>query len=257
MVRSAERSGDDKGEVLRQAKALIALAELLPPTVEDVAPPMSDVVGLLIYDILNQKTVGTTARGVFSGLQQRFPRWAELAAAPAEDVEETIRSDGMASRRASRIQQLVRRVLADFPNGAFEALDDWDDSAIRAYLMTLPAVGEPTAQHVLLYAFDRPVLPVTWTLKRLLARLGLSDRGVNPEEIFVAAAALLSPGNHRSLFEQLTTVARLYCRPRAPRCQQCPLTEKCAYFRRHHGPLLLKNPHANRRPGRRAQKPLA
>jgi len=253
MVRPPERSSEDEGEVLRRAKALIELGDLLPTPLEDVAPPMSDVVGLLIYDILNQKTVGTTARGVFTALQQRFPGWAELAAAPADDIEEIIRSDGMARRRAARIQQLIRRVLADFPDGAFEAIDDWEDSAIRAYLMTLPAVGEPTAQHVLLYAFDRPVLPVTWTLKRLLTRLGLSDQSVNPEGIFVAAAALLPRGSHRSLFEQLTAVARLYCRPRAPRCQQCPLTEKCAYYRRHHGPLLLKNPRANRRPGRRAQ----
>jgi|GEM_PF-5740920 len=254
MVNSPGRPTENEGDILRRAKAVAELRDVLRVSVDDVAPPVSDMLGLLIYDILNQKTVATTARTVFAALVGRFPTWTELLAASAEDIEEVIHADGLAHRRAARIQQLITRIVADFPDGTFETLNDWEDSAIRSYLTGLPAVGDPTAQHVLLYAFGRPILPLTWTLKRLFTRLGIIDHTARSEEIFVLAAALLPRGSHRTLFEQLTAVARLYCRPRAPRCRQCPLTANCTYYRRHHGPRLLTNPHARRRPGRPAAK---
>ena len=132
---------------------------------------------------------------------ERWPSVEAFAAAtPADAIREW---QGLGyNRRAVNLHRAARRI----------ASDGWPQD-----LTELPGVGRYTADAVARFAFDRRVLPVDVNVRRVLDRTGDS---FGP----VSAHALMDLG---------ATV----CLARIPRCDICPLAERCPSRGRRYEPL--------------------
>ena len=131
----------------------------------------------------------------------RWPTPAALAAASPADVIREWQGLGY-NRRAVNLHRAAQAVAAD----------GWPDD-----LTTLPGIGPYTAAAIRNQAYGEPVLPVDTNVARIQERTGHS---FGPEAL-------------QALFDLGATV----CLARVPRCEICPLAERCPSRGRRYEPL--------------------
>ena len=143
-----------------------------------------------------------------------FPTAATCAASPLADVVRAWEGLGY-NRRAVNLHRAAVRITADgFPS-------------TLAGLMTLPGVGPYTARAVLAYAYEADVAVVDTNVARIVARV--QGRRLSSKEAQAAADALAPPGESWAWNQAMMDLGAQRCRPRQPRCDDCPLAPWCAW----------------------------
>jgi len=189
----------------------------------------------LVLTILSQNTNDRNRDVAYTRLRQRFPSWEAVEQAPLEEVEEAIRPGGISRVKSERIQRILRAVEESAPpaGGAGGLSLSWlrESSRERAleFLEALPGVGRKTAACVLLFAYDRPELPVDTHVYRVCSRLGLIRPKAPFLEAHEALRTLTDPRDVYELHVNLIRHGRRLCKPQRPLCDQCPLLPVCPY----------------------------
>lgn len=195
-----------------------------------------DPLSELIRTVLSQNTsdqnrdrawVGLRAR--FPGLRARLPRWRDVVAAPEADVVDAIRAGGLAATKAPRIQAILREVLAREGRLSLARLGHLSDDDARAYLHSLPGVGDKTAACVLAFSLDRAVLPVDTHVARIAIRLRFADARDAPATIERRLTEVVPPRARLETHRNLIAHGRAICRARTPSCEACPLRDLCPF----------------------------
>ena len=109
-----------------------------------------------------------------------------LAAAPQDDVAETISSAGLYNRKSARLVDIAELVVDE--HGGAEGFDEFvtegDPAEVREALLGMKGVGPKTADCVLLFAGGRDgVFPVDTHVHRIARRMGLAPPGADHETV--------------------------------------------------------------------------
>lgn len=186
-----------------------------------------DALDEVVATILSQQNSSASTRAVFAELKRRFPTWDVALAADIAEIEEAIRSGGLARQKAKRIKELLASVHAE--RGALDLsfLEAMEADEALAYLMRFKGVGPKTARCTLLFTFEKAVFPMDVHIFRILARLGLLDPKLPDERAHREMAALVPEGKHYSAHVNLIAHGRTVCRPTNPKCGVCCLLEYC------------------------------
>jgi len=193
-----------------------------------VAEPSRDGVETLVLTILSQNTTDTNRDRAYSSLLDRFGSLDAVAHAPQEEIEDAIRVGGLQAQKSRSILGALRRLHDE--RGALDLgfLDELPREEALAWLLDLPGVGRKTAGIVLLFSFGRPYFPIDTHIRRVLTRVGWVRGGGDPHRqvnpLLDADARLMS-----DLHLQLIRLGRTLCKPRAPRCEECPIRRRCEY----------------------------
>ncbi|MET0421597.1 MAG: A/G-specific adenine glycosylase [Acidimicrobiia bacterium] len=159
--------------------------------------------------MLHQTQVPRVA-AVFDAFLARFPSPAAMATASVGDVITAWGRLGY-PRRARRLWEAARMIDAD----------GWPDD-----LATLPGIGRYTAAAVDAQVDDVDVPAIEVNTRRVLQRVvgeRLGDRAAE------AAMVRIGRGLHgRDRLLAFMDLGAMVCRPRAPRCDECPLRPRCA-----------------------------
>ena len=78
----------------------------------------------LILTVLSQNTNDRNRDVAWGRLRERFDSWAEVAAAPVEEIEDAIRPGGLAPTKAARIRQILEAIGDAIHADATRALGD-------------------------------------------------------------------------------------------------------------------------------------
>jgi len=190
--------------------------------------PHGHPIAELVRTVLSQNTADSNRDVAYRRLRERFPTWEEVRDAPVEELIDAIRPGGLANTKAPRIKAILGR-LGDHPDL------DWLAGAPRQpaieFLTSLPGVGRKTAACVLIFAFDRPEIPVDTHVYRVGERLGLLRQGASFDEAHDEMLRIVDPQDAYELHINLIRHGRAVCRPR-PRCDECALRRTCPYWRR-------------------------
>ncbi len=186
-----------------------------------------DPVDELVCTILSQNTNDNNRDRAFETLRARFPSWEAVRDAPTEDVAEAVRVAGLAGQKAPRIQEALRRITEEQGRITLDFLKDWPVEKARNWLQSLPGVGPKTAAIVLLFALDKPAFPVDTHVYRVTGRLGLRPPKMSVEKAHAWLEALFPPETYYDAHLNLIRLGRRYCRPRNPRCAECPVLDLC------------------------------
>ncbi len=190
--------------------------------------PHGDPVHELVLTILSQNTSDGNRDVAYRRLRDRFDDWTAIRDAPTEDVIEAIRPGGLANTKAPRIQ----RVLAELgPEPDLDWLREAPRQEAIDYLTSLPGVGRKTAACVMIFALDRPEIPVDTHVYRVGGRLGLFPPGISFDGAHDEMLAITDPADAYELHLNLIAHGRRICRPR-PRCGECALRRMCVAYRR-------------------------
>ena len=150
-----------------------------------------DPYAILVSEVMLQQTQVERVIPRWLAWLERWPTPAALAAASPAEVIRDWQGLGY-NRRAVSLHRAAQAVAAD----------GWPDD-----LTMLPGIGPYTAAAIRNQAYGEPVLPVDTNVARIQERTGHS---FGPEAL-------------QALFDLGATV----CLARVPRCEICPLAERC------------------------------
>ncbi len=136
---------------------------------------------------------------------------------------------GLAHTKAPRIKSILAAISARTGEPDLSELGAMTDAEAEAYLTSLPGVGPKTAACVLLFALERPVMPVDTHVHRVARRLGILDERVTAEQAHPILTELAGPDAADIYATHVDFVrhGRRICHARRPECGVCPLAPLC------------------------------
>ncbi len=193
--------------------------------------PNGDPIGELVQTILSQHTSDINSERAYQRLKQAFPDWPAVRDASPVDVEQAIRSGGLAKVKAERIQRVLREIGAR--SGGALTLDQLRDLSLddaRDLLLSFSGVGPKTASCVLLFALGMPAFPVDTHVLRVTGRLGLISPKVSAEAAHGILEEAIPPDRRFAMHIDLIRHGRAVCHAQSPACERCSLRQGCRYF---------------------------
>jgi endonuclease-3 related protein len=151
-----------------------------------------------------------------------------LAAIEPTELLDTLRDQGVTlpARPAAMLKRLAGWFASRFPDED-DAGDEaaWPTTRLHQELTALSGIGQAKADAILLYGLGRPVYPVDRGTYRVLVRHGWIDPWADYDEVsqLLTHATGELPGEISRLSDWMTAVAKDFCKPGSPRCQNCPL----------------------------------
>ncbi len=176
---------------------------------------------ILIGTILSHRTRDENTTMATENLFARYKTAAQLAHADPDVVKRLIKPAGFYNMKARNIIAASKQLVEQFRG---QVPDNEDD------LMKLRAVGRKTANCVLVYAFNKPAIPVDTHVHRISNRLGLV-KTKKPEDTEAGLVKTVPRRYWLELNDLFVRFGQTTCKPIGPRCSSCSLTGACEYYR--------------------------
>jgi A/G-specific adenine glycosylase len=180
-----------------------------------------DPYAILVSEVMAQQTQIARVVDAWSRFLERFPTVESLAESSPADVLRAWQGMGY-DRRALNLRRAARAIVEDH-GGRVPS----DISALEG----LPGVGPYTARAVASIAFGVRVGAVDTNVRRVLGRAlaGGEAAAISAVRLQAIADASVDPDRPGDWTHAVMDVGATHCRPRAPKCDACPLRAWCAY----------------------------
>ena len=176
---------------------------------------------ILIGTILSARTKDETTTKAVKILFSKYKNVKALADAKTKDVEKIIKSIGFYHVKAKRIIEVAKIINSQYKGEVPDSLEK---------LIELPGVGRKTANCVLVYAFDKPAIPVDIHVHRISNRLGLVETKT-PEETEQALMKKIPKKYWIEINDTFVMYGQNICKPRSPMCNVCKIKRDCKYYK--------------------------
>ena len=184
---------------------------------------------VMVGAILTQQTAWENAERVLGELERRRLLTVDgIAALPIGELEKIVRPAGFYRQKARNIKAMARHLQQRYGSDPMGLLSKEVGEA-REELLSLPGVGNETADAMLLFAGGRPRFVAAVYVSRILTRLevfGSEDYG--EVQRFIESRMVPDPSKYAHLYALMVQHARTTCRSR-PRCGACFLRPECGF----------------------------
>jgi len=179
-----------------------------------------DPYAILVSELMAQQTQAARAAEAWTAWMTRFPTVEALAAAPAAEVLRAWAGLGY-NRRAIHLHRAARAIVEEHGGSVPDTV---------AGLESLPGVGPYTARAVAAIAFGRPVGAVDTNVRRVLGRIAAGGaEAFATGDLQALADAAVPVDRAGDWTHALMDLGARLCRPRQPRCADCPAIAWCRY----------------------------
>ena len=176
---------------------------------------------ILIGTILSARTKDETTTKTVKALFLKYKNPKDLANAKIKDVEKIIKSIGFYHVKSKRIIEVSKIIHKKYKDKVPEDLDT---------LVQLPGVGRKTANCVLVYAFEKPAIPVDIHVHRISNRLGLVETK-NPEDTEQELMKKIDKKFWIDINDTFVMYGQNICKPISPMCDVCKIKKSCKYYK--------------------------
>jgi A/G-specific adenine glycosylase len=171
---------------------------------------------LAVVEVLLQRTRAEVVAEFIDDFLREFPDWESLARTPIPRLEEVLLPIGLHRRRAAALSALARAVVTGAP---------LTDAA--------PGVGQYISRAVAVAADGARLAMVDANFVRVLHRAfagpWMADYRFDPRLQGLAQAVVDDGWDAREVNWAILDLGSLVCKPRSPRCEECPLSGYCNY----------------------------
>ena len=172
---------------------------------------------LLVSVLLSAQTTDVNVNRVTATLFEKYTRPEDYLAAPVEELERDVYATGFFRQKTKAIRGTMQRLLEDYDGQVPGRLEE---------LVRLPGVARKTANVVAAELGEAQGVVVDTHVRRLSQRLGLTKEE-DPVKIERDLQRLV-PREYWGVFPHLLIWhGRRVCIARAPRCEECVLTDLC------------------------------
>ena len=200
----------------RAAEILDRLAAEHPDA--SIALHWSTPLELLVATILSAQSTDVGVNRVTETLFRRFLTPEDYLAVPVGDLEMLIKPTGFFRQKSAAIRGCCAAILERHGG---------EVPRTTAELVKLPGVGRKTAAVVASNAFGATEgIAVDTHVRRLSKRLGLT-RHTDPDKIERVLMQLYPRTRWLQVSDVLIFHGRRICHARAPRCEECAVTDLC------------------------------
>ena len=176
---------------------------------------------ILIGTILSARTKDETTTKAVKALFKKYKNPKDLANAKVKDVEKIIKSIGFFHVKSKRFIEVSKIIHNKYKDKVPEDLET---------LVELPGVGRKTANCVLVYAFEKPAIPVDIHVHRISNRLGLVETK-NPEETEQELMKKIDKKYWIDINDTFVMYGQNICKPISPMCNVCYIKKSCKYYK--------------------------
>jgi len=176
---------------------------------------------ILIGTILSARTRDENTSAVVRKLFSQYKTAHALASAKISDVEKIIKSTGFYHVKAKRIIEVASIIDSKYSGKVPQTLDK---------LVELPGVGRKTANCVLVYAFDKPAIPVDTHVHRISNRIGLVQTKT-PEDTEIELMKKIPRKHWIRINDTFVMYGQNICKPISPMCKVCQIKKECNYYK--------------------------
>ena len=175
---------------------------------------------ILIGTILSARTKDENTTKVIKVLFSKYKNAKSLANAKLKDVEKIIKSIGFYHVKSKRIIEVAKIIDSQYKGKVPENMDE---------LIKLPGVGRKTANCVLVYAFEKPAIPVDIHVHRISNRLGLVETKT-PEETEQILMKKIKKKYWIEINDTFVMYGQNICKPISPMCDVCKIKKNCKFY---------------------------
>ena len=176
---------------------------------------------ILIGTILSARTKDENTTKVVKVLFSKYKNAKDLAKARLTDVEKIIKSIGFYHVKAKRIIEVAKIIDSKYGGKVPDNIEK---------LVELPGVGRKTANCVLVYAFDKPAIPVDIHVHRISNRLGLVETKT-PEETEFELMKKIPKKFWLEINDTFVMYGQNICKPISPMCNVCKIKNLCKHYK--------------------------
>ena len=176
---------------------------------------------ILIGTVLSARTRDENTTKAVTKLFKVYGTPQKLAKAKVKDVEKMIKSVGFYHVKSRRIIEVANIILSKYHGKVPADIDK---------LVEIPGVGRKTANCVLVYAFEKPAIPVDTHVHRISNRLGLVNTKT-PEETEMELREKVPKKYWLPINNTFVMYGQNICKPISPMCNVCKIRNRCDYFK--------------------------
>ena len=176
---------------------------------------------ILIGTILSARTKDESTTKVVKKLFSEYKTARALSKAKVKDIEKIIKSIGFYHVKAKRIIDVASIITSKYNGRVPSSLEE---------LVQLPGVGRKTANCVLVYAFEKPAIPVDIHVHRISNRLGLVSTK-SPEDTEQELMKKIPKKFWLDINDTFVMYGQNICKPISPMCNVCKIKKRCKYYK--------------------------
>ena len=176
---------------------------------------------LLVATILSAQTTDKKVNEITETLFRDYPDLDAFLTLSINELEDRIKQIGLYRSKAKNLMIMCNQLKNNFNGEVPKTMEE---------IVTLAGAGRKTANVVLSNAFGVPSIAVDTHVFRVSNRLGLA----NADNVLEVEKQLQKelPKKEWSLAHHLLIFhGRRRCIARNPKCNECPLTNRCIYYK--------------------------
>ena len=178
----------------------------------------------LVSEFMLQQTQVATVIPYFNRFIRDIPNFKSLAKVQNKKLLKLWEGLGYYSRAKNlkkTAKVITKRFKGKIPN-------DYED------LLSLPGIGNYTANAILAIAFNKPFIPLDGNIERVLKRyLYLKkDKDIEKDNLIKKKSIFGVSSRSSDYAQALMELGALICKPTNPQCNQCPISNKCKSFKK-------------------------
>ena len=178
----------------------------------------------LISEFMLQQTQVITVIPFFNRFIKNLPSINSLAKVSEKKLIKLWEGLGYYSR-ARNLKKSAQVILKNFDG---KLPDNFED------LITLPGIGNYTANAILAIAFNKPYIPLDGNIERVLKRyLYLKkDKEIQKDHLLQKKIVFGKTLRSSDYAQALMELGALICKPNNPICAQCPIIKNCKSYKK-------------------------
>ena len=175
---------------------------------------------LLISTRLAAQCTDARVNIVTKDLYQKYQSLEDFAAADLAELEEMVRPCGFYHTKAKDIIAMSQMLLDEYDGVLPDTVEE---------LTKLPGVGRKTANLIVGDIYHKPAIVCDTHCIRITNLLGLTT-GKDPAKVEDQLRKILPPEGSNDFCHRTVLFGREYCKARAPRCEECPISAACKHY---------------------------
>ncbi len=178
----------------------------------------------LISEFMLQQTQVITVIPFFNRFIKNLPSINSLAKVSEKKLIKLWEGLGYYSR-ARNLKKSAQVILKNFDG---KLPDNFED------LITLPGIGNYTANAILAIAFNKPYIPLDGNIERVLKRyLYLKKDKEIQKDYLIQKKSIFGTSSRSSDYAQaLMELGAMICKPKNPECSGCPISKNCKSYKK-------------------------